>query len=56
MPLLVLLPPKTRSVGEWCVKNCQFDLPLQYESQKECQSERGEMSARGEDENAKKQQ
>jgi len=52
MPLLVLLPPKTRSVGEWCV----IELPLQYESQKKSQSERGERSARGEDENAKKQQ
>ena len=52
MPLLVLLPSKTRSVGEWCV----IDLPMHYESQKESQSERGERSARGEDENAKKKQ
>ncbi len=51
MPLVILLPPKTRRVGEWCV----IELPLQYES-KESQSERGERSASGEEDYAKKQQ
>ena len=48
MPLVILLPQKTRREGDFCV----VELPLYYEG-KEPQQERGEGRANDEKEDAK---
>ena len=49
-PLVVLLPPRARVIGEWTV----VDLPCHYESKESSKSERVERRAHSEEECAKK--
>ena len=51
LPLVVLLPQKTRREGEWMV----VEIPVHYESKEPREREGGAGRAGGEDENAKKQ-
>ena len=52
MPLVILLPQKTRREGDFCV----IELPLHYESKEPSEGQRGERRANSEKEDAKKQQ
>ena len=51
MPLVVLLPPKARRVGDWVV----VDLPCHYESKETSKDERDDGRADGEEQCKDKQ-
>ena len=51
-PLVVLLPQKTRKLGEWMV----VEIPTHYESQEPREPQGGAGRAGGEDKDAKKQE
>ena len=51
MPLVILLPQKTRREGDFCV----VELPLYYEGKETSDGQRGEGRADSEKEDAKKQ-
>ena len=51
MPLVVLLPPNARRVGDWVV----VDLPCHYESKETSEGQRSDGRADGEEEAKDKQ-